>query len=52
MEQILMTVFQGAVDFPDAVTQRICFQILRKFVEFYGMKKNYFKKKKKKKKKI
>ncbi len=41
MEQILMTVIQGAVDFPDAVTQRICFQILRKFVEFYGKKKKF-----------
>ncbi|CAG2105834.1 unnamed protein product, partial [Medioppia subpectinata] len=36
MEQILITVFQGSIDFPDAVTQRVCFQILRKFVEFYG----------------
>jgi len=36
MEQILITVFQGSVDFPDAVTQRICFQILRKFVEFFA----------------
>jgi hypothetical protein len=40
MEQILMTVFQGAVDFPDAVTQRICFQILRKFVNVFFLKNN------------
>ncbi|XP_054160885.1 exportin-T-like [Oppia nitens] len=36
LEQIMITVFQGAIDFPDVVTQKICFQILRKFIEFFA----------------
>ncbi|XP_022238268.1 exportin-T-like isoform X1 [Limulus polyphemus] len=36
MEQVLLTIIQGAVDFPDPVAQKTCFSILRKMVEFWG----------------
>ncbi|XP_076358684.1 exportin-T-like isoform X2 [Tachypleus tridentatus] len=36
MEQVLQTIIQGAVDFPDPVAQKTCFSILRKMVEFWG----------------
>lgn len=38
MEQVLVTVIQGAVDFPDPVAQKICFNILSKLVELWGGK--------------
>lgn len=36
MEQVLQTVIQGAVDFPDPVAQKTCFSILKKMVELWG----------------
>ncbi|KAG8189138.1 hypothetical protein JTE90_018432 [Oedothorax gibbosus] len=36
MERVLLTVIQGAVDFPDPVAQKTCFTILRKLVELWG----------------
>ncbi|XP_070558298.1 exportin-T-like isoform X2 [Ptychodera flava] len=34
--QVLMTVIEGAVNFPDPVSQKTCFAILRKLVEVWG----------------
>ncbi|GIY16605.1 exportin-T [Caerostris extrusa] len=34
--QVLLTVIQGAVHFPDPVAQKTCFSILRKMVELWG----------------
>lgn len=36
LEQVLLTVIQGAVDFPDPVAQKTCFSILKKMVELWG----------------
>ncbi|XP_054710680.1 LOW QUALITY PROTEIN: exportin-T-like [Uloborus diversus] len=36
LEQILLTVIQGAVDFPDPVAQKTCFSILKKIVDLWG----------------
>ncbi|XP_013382049.1 exportin-T [Lingula anatina] len=33
---ILVTVVQGAVDFPDPSAQKLCFQILKKTIELWG----------------
>ncbi|XP_015912211.2 exportin-T isoform X2 [Parasteatoda tepidariorum] len=35
-ERILLTVIQGAVDFPDPLAQKTCFGILKKMVELWG----------------
>lgn len=37
MEQVVSTVIQGAVSFPDPVAQKTCFGILRKMVELWGV---------------
>ncbi|KFM56538.1 Exportin-T, partial [Stegodyphus mimosarum] len=36
VERVLLTVIQGAVDFPDPVAQKTCFSILKKMVELWG----------------
>lgn len=36
LRQVLMTLIQGAVEFPDPVAQKISFNILRKLVELWG----------------
>lgn len=38
LEQVMMSVIQGAVDVPDPISQKICFSILKKFVELSGGK--------------
>ncbi|XP_064174772.1 exportin-T [Anguilla rostrata] len=38
VEQVLFTVIQGAVDFPDPIAQKTCFAILSKLVELWGGK--------------
>ncbi|KAI1882201.1 hypothetical protein AGOR_G00248250 [Albula goreensis] len=38
IEQVLFTVIQGAVDFPDPIAQKTCFTILSKLVELWGGK--------------
>lgn len=38
VEQVLMSVIQGAVDFPDPIAQKTCFSILKKLVELAGGK--------------
>ncbi|GFY44642.1 exportin-T [Trichonephila inaurata madagascariensis] len=36
LERVLLTVIQGAVEFPDPVAQKTCFSILKKMVELWG----------------
>ena len=36
--QVLMSVVQGAVEFPDPVAQKNCFVILRRLAEAWGEK--------------
>ncbi|GFT78646.1 exportin-T [Nephila pilipes] len=36
LEQVLLTVIQGAVNFPDPVAQKTCFSILKKMVDLWG----------------
>ncbi|XP_074646295.1 exportin-T-like [Tubulanus polymorphus] len=36
LQQVLMTVIQGAVELPDPVGQKMCFSILKKLVEVWG----------------
>ncbi|GBM46917.1 Exportin-T [Araneus ventricosus] len=36
LERVLLTVIQGAVDYPDPVAQKTCFGILKKMVELWG----------------
>ncbi|XP_055934059.1 exportin-T-like [Argiope bruennichi] len=36
LERVLLTVIQGAVDYPDPVAQKTCFSILKKMVELWG----------------
>lgn len=36
IEQLLNSLLEGAVNFPDSAVQRLCFQVLTKFVELYG----------------
>ncbi|KAJ8373549.1 hypothetical protein SKAU_G00041290 [Synaphobranchus kaupii] len=38
IEQVLFTIIQGAVDFPDPIAQKTCFTILSKLVELWGGK--------------
>ncbi|PSN51529.1 Exportin-T [Blattella germanica] len=38
LEQVMMSIIRGAVDFPDPVAQRSCFGILRKLVDLWGGK--------------
>ncbi|XP_055506628.1 exportin-T isoform X1 [Leucoraja erinacea] len=38
VEQVLFTVIQGAVEFPDPIAQKTCFIILSKLVELWGGK--------------
>ncbi|XP_029108032.1 exportin-T isoform X3 [Scleropages formosus] len=38
IEQVLFTIIQGAVDFPDPIAQKTCFIILSKLVELWGGK--------------
>ncbi|KAK7896758.1 hypothetical protein WMY93_022083 [Mugilogobius chulae] len=38
IEQVVFTIIQGAVDFPDPVAQKTCFIILSKLVELWGGK--------------
>ncbi|KFO24500.1 Exportin-T [Fukomys damarensis] len=38
VEQVLVTVIQGAVDYPDPIAQKTCFIILSKLVELWGGK--------------
>ncbi|KAI1301918.1 Exportin-T [Halotydeus destructor] len=35
-EQVLITLVQGGVDFPDVSTQKTCFIVLKKIIESYG----------------
>lgn len=36
VERVLVTVIQGAVDYPDPIAQKTCFIILSKLVELWG----------------
>lgn len=36
-DQIMTTVVQAAVEFPDFPTQKLCFGILKKMIEHLGM---------------
>ncbi|XP_032241987.2 exportin-T isoform X1 [Nematostella vectensis] len=36
VQQVLLTLIQGAVEYPDPVAQKICFNVLRKLVELWG----------------
>lgn len=36
MEQVVLTIIQGAVNFPDPIAQKTCFGILKKMVELWG----------------
>ncbi len=36
LEQVLMTIIQGAVDIPDPTGQKSCFSILKKLIEVWG----------------
>ena len=36
LQQVLLTIIQGAVDLPDPTGQKICFSILKKLIEFWG----------------
>lgn len=38
VEQVLVTIIQGAVDYPDPIAQKTCFIILSKLVELWGGK--------------
>lgn len=38
LHQVLMTIIYGAVDIPDPMSQKICFQILKKLIEIWGDK--------------
>lgn len=38
IEQVVFTIIQGAVDFPDPIAQKTCFIILSKLVELWGGK--------------
>ncbi|MFT7796761.1 exportin-T isoform X1, partial [Arapaima gigas] len=38
IEQVLFTIIQGAVDFPDPIAQKTCFIILSKLIELWGGK--------------
>ncbi|XP_043943980.1 exportin-T [Protopterus annectens] len=38
VEQVVFTVIQGAVEFPDPIAQKTCFIILSKLVELWGVK--------------
>ncbi|KAJ8245570.1 hypothetical protein GJAV_G00272180 [Gymnothorax javanicus] len=38
VEQVLFTIIQGAVDFPDPIAQKTCFTILSRLVELWGGK--------------
>jgi len=37
LEQVLTTVVHGAVELTDPVGQKVCFAVLRKLVEVWGM---------------
>ena len=36
VERVLITVIQGAVEYPDPIAQKTCFIILSKLVELWG----------------
>ncbi|XP_021954226.1 exportin-T isoform X2 [Folsomia candida] len=36
LHQVMLSVIQGSVEFPDPVAQRACFSIMKKFVEMWG----------------
>lgn len=36
IERVLITIIQGAVDFPDPIAQKTCFIILSKLVDLWG----------------
>lgn len=38
LEQVMISIIRGAVDFPDPVAQKTCFSILRKLVDLWGGK--------------
>ncbi|KAJ9595161.1 hypothetical protein L9F63_013519, partial [Diploptera punctata] len=38
LEQVMLSIIRGAVDFPDPVAQKTCFSILRKLVDLWGGK--------------
>lgn len=38
LQQVLLTIIHGAVNFPDPVAQKTCFSVLRKLVELWGGK--------------
>lgn len=38
VERVLVTVIQGAVEYPDPIAQKTCFIILSKLVELWGGK--------------
>ena len=36
LQQVLLTIIQGAVDLPDPTGQKICFSILKKLIQLWG----------------
>ena len=36
LEQVLLTVIQGAVEIPDPTGQKSCFTILKRLIELWG----------------
>ena len=36
LQQVLLTIIQGAVDIPDPTGQKMCFSILKKLIELWG----------------
>ncbi len=36
LQQVLLTIIQGAVDIPDPLGQKTCFSTLRRLVELWG----------------
>jgi hypothetical protein len=42
VEQVLVTIIQGAVDYPDPIAQKTCFIILSKLVELWGEARFFF----------
>ena len=39
-EQVLLTLVQGAADFPDISTQKMCFSVLKKLIEMQAIQGN------------
>ena len=41
LEQVLLTVIQGAVEIPDPTGQKSCFTILKRLIELWGELEKY-----------